>query len=259
MRALGNWAIREWGQLAYPTGLFWASFVGLLKSLAKASLRGKEITKQIYECAVMSLPVIAFSLGIVSLMSVLEFSWHMKVVLKQDALVPGFSLILTIREVAPVVTAMLLASRVGASISAEMGVMKITEQLDQLKLLAVSEVDYLLIPRWIGCIVANVTLTLISIAIAGIVTVFIAARWMGYQPAEFYNSLLLFTTGHDLEGALLKALCFGTLIPFVSASYGLRCAQGSQGVGDAATQAVARSSLLIIISDLLINSIWWMP
>lgn len=251
--------MREWNQLEYPALLFCSSFVGFVSSLTRREIRGREIIKQIYECAVMSIPVISFSLGIVSLMSVLEFSWHMRVVLRQDALVPAFSLVLTIREVAPVVTAMLLASRVGASIAAEIGVMKITEQLDQLKLLAVSEVDYLLVPRWLGCLVANVALTLISIGIAGVVTIFIGARWMGYQPGEFYNSLLLFTTGYDLAGALVKSLCFGTLIPFVSAGYGLRCALGSQGVGEAATQAVARSSLLIIIIDLFINSLWWMP
>jgi len=258
MNTLGKWAIKEWNQLCYPSQLLLMSASRLLFAVSGRKIRGKEIIKQIYDCAVLSAPIIVFSLAIVSLMSVLEFSWHMKVVLRQDALVPAFSLVLTVREVAPVVTAMLLSSRVGSSIAAEIGVMKITEQLDQLKLLAVSEVDYLLIPRWIGCLVASISLTLLSLGVAGFVTCFIGARWMGYQTGEFYNSLLLFTTGHDLEGTLVKSACFGTLIPFVSASYGLRCGQGSQGVGEAATQAVTRSSLLIIILDLFINSAWWM-
>ncbi|MFM8269481.1 MAG: MlaE family ABC transporter permease [Pseudomonadota bacterium] len=259
IETLGKWTIAQWMRMGDPFLLLSRSFWRLLGSIWGRSLRRNEILKQIYECAVLSIPVIAFSLSIVSLMSVLEFSWHMKIVLKQDALVPGFAMVLTIREVAPVVAAMLLAARVGASIAAEIGVMKNTEQLDQLKLLAVSEIDYLLIPRWVGCVVATSSLTLVSLLIAGWVTCFLGSKWMGYQPGEFFNSLFIFTKGYDLMGCMIKSLCFGTLIPFVSASYGLRCAQGSQGVGEAATQAVAKSTLLIIILDLLINSIWWMP
>ncbi|NBT57616.1 ABC transporter permease [bacterium] len=259
IRFLGAWGIRETLQIVNPVRLFAASAVRLVGSALKGEWRGQEILKQVFECLVMSAPIVLFSLSIVSLMSVLEFSWHMKVVLKQDALVPGFSMVLTVREVAPVVTAMLLASRIGASIAAEIGAMKITEQLDQLKLLAVSEVDYLLIPRWIGSVAANFSLTILSLFTAAMVSCWLGSHWMGYQPGEFYNTLLLFTKGHDLAGCLIKTIVFGTLIPFVSASYGFQCSQGSRGVGEAATQAVTRSSLMIIIWDLLINSLWWMP
>lgn len=259
IETFGKWILTEAAQILAPLKLLGMASSRLVSSSLQRTLRGREIIQQIYECAVLSGPVVIFALSIVSLMSVLEFSWHMKVVLKQDALVPGFSMVLTLREVAPVVVAMLLAARVGASIAAEIGVMKVTEQLDQLKLLAVSEVDYLLVPRWIGCIVASFGLTLISLLVAGAVTCLIGAQWMGYQAGEFFNSLFIFIRAHDLGGCLVKALCFGTLIPFVSASYGLRCAQGSQGVGQASTQAVARSTLMIIILDLFINSLWWMP
>lgn len=259
INVIGKWAIREVREVVFPFELLVLSFFRLIRGVLNTELRSREICLQIFECAIMSTPIILFCLSIVSLMSVLEFSWHMKVVLKQDALVPGFSMLLTVREVAPVVTAMLLASRVGASIAAELGAMKITEQLDQLKLLAVSQIDYLLIPRWIGSVVANFSLTLVSLLVSGLVTCLIGSHWMGYQVGEFFNSFLIFTKAHDLVGCLIKTVVFGTIIPFLSASYGLQCAQGSSGVGNAATQAVARSSLLIIIADLVINSIWWMP
>lgn len=221
--------------------------------------RRQEILKQVYEYAVLSVPIIAFSLSIVSLMSVLEFSWHMKVVLKHDSLVPGFSMVLMVREVAPVVTSMLLASRIGASIAAELGVMKITEQLDQLKLLSISKLEFLFIPRWCGCVVATLSLTLISLVTAIVVSCLLGSSWMGYQPLEFFNSLFLFTRGQDLMGSLVKAAIFGTVIPLVAFFYGLRTARGSYGVGQAATRSVVMGSLLIIMMDFLLNALFFMP
>ncbi|NDC26009.1 MAG: ABC transporter permease, partial [Proteobacteria bacterium] len=179
--------------LLSPIRLFATSCRVLVFSIVNIRLHGREITNQMFESAVLSLPIILFSLTIVSLMSILEFSWHMKLVLKQDALVPGFSMVLMVREVAPVVTAMLLTSRVGASIAAELGFMKVTEQLDQLKLLSVSEVEYLVIPRWVGCVFASITLTLASLVTSICVSTGIASRFMNYQPHEFFNTLFVFT------------------------------------------------------------------
>ncbi len=243
-----------WG----PIRLFCLALSELGSGMVHFSLRGGEIGRQTFEYGVLSVPIITLALSIVSLMSVLEFSWHMKIVLNQDALVPGFSMVLMLREVAPVVSSMLIASRVGASLAAEIGVMKVTEQLDQLKLLCVSEVEFLLVPRWIACLLTTLSLTLISLVTAVGVTSVFGAHSMGYQVHEFYNSLFIFSRFHDMLGCLLKAACFGTVIPFVSAFCGLDCRSGSRGVGEAATQAVVRSSLAIIILDFFINSFWWM-
>ena len=242
----------------YPFSLFGRTLVDVLSSALKKQWRVREMLKQSYECAVTSIPIILFSLSVVSVVSVLEFSWHMKLVMKQDALVPAFSMVLILREVAPVVVAMLLTSRVGASIAAELGFMRITDQLDQLKLLGVSEIEYLIIPRWIGSLVATLTLTLLALGITVVVSCFGGAPWMGYQPYEYFNSLFVFARPVDLMGCIVKAICFGTIIPFVAASCGLRCNSGSAGVGKAATQSVVRSTVLIIISDFIINSLIWM-
>lgn len=256
---IGKIAIAKGEEWKFPMVLFYQSFVALIRGLASGKVRVKEVVRQTYESSVLSVPIILFSMGVVSLMSVLEFSWHMKMVLRQDALVPGFSMVLMIREVAPVVTAMLLASRVGASIAAELGVMRITDQLEQLKLLAVSEIDFLLIPRWIACLVATMTSCLIALATFVVVSTLIGSRGMGYQAREFFNVLFIFTRGHDLFGSLLKTIIFGTVIPFVSSGYGLKCLGGSREVGKAATRAVVVSSLMIIILDFIINSLFWMP
>lgn len=223
----------------------------------KPKLRGGEILKQCYEGAVLSAPMVLFSISIVSLMGVLEFSWHMMRVMHEDALVPAFSLVLTIRELAPVVTAMLLASRLGAAIAAEIGIMKNSEQLDQLQLLGVSLVDFLILPRWIGCLLASLSLTLLGIVVAVLVSSQLASYGLGYQAQEFYNALFVLARGRDLAGALVKAVLFGTTIPFVAAASGLACKSGSRGIGQAATQAVVKSSLWIIILDFLVNSLLW--
>jgi len=255
IQKLGRSVLGKSNEWFDPFVLFGRSFFLLFKF----RMRWNEVLRQIFESAVMSIPIILFAMAVVSLMSIFEFSWHMKLVLRQDALVPGFSMVLMMREVVPVVTAMLLASRVGASIAAELGVMKITDQLEQLKLLAVSEIDFVLIPRWIGCLAATLTSTLIALATFVVVSCGIGAQWMGYQTREFFNVLFIFSSAHDLIGSLLKAVIFGTVIPFVSASFGLQCLGGSREVGKAATRAVVSSSLLIIILDFFINSLFWMP
>jgi|688.fasta_scaffold75718_3 phospholipid/cholesterol/gamma-HCH transport system permease protein len=253
----GRIAIKSVEVVLEPVEMLLRSVHSILNGLASGKLRIREIVSQMFESAVLSLPVIVFSLTVVSMMSVLEFSWHMKVVLRQDALVPGFSFVLMVREVAPVVTSMLLASRMGASIAAELAFMKITDQLDQLKLLSVSEIDYLVVPRWFGCVFATVVLTLISLATAVIVSAGIASRFMGYQPNEFFNSMFVFTRGLDFWGGIGKALCFGTIIPLVSATKGFNCKGGSRGVGKAATDAVVQSCLWIIIADFILSYFIW--
>lgn len=253
----GKIAIRGFGAVIGPIEMFGKSGQSVLSGVFRGKLRGREIIEQLYESAVLSLPVIVFSLAVVSMMSVLEFSWHMKVVLRQDALVPGFSFVLMVREVAPVVTSMLLASRMGASIAAELAFMKVTDQLDQLKLLSVSEIDYLVVPRWLGCLFATVVLTLISLSTSVLVSAGIASRFMGYQPNEFFNSMFVFTKSVDFWGGMGKAFCFGTIIPLVSATKGLSCSGGSRGVGKAATDAVVQSCLWIIIADFILSYFIW--
>ena len=119
-----------------------------------------------YTFAVQSVPVLALSISFLALILVVEFAFHMKLVLKQQSLVPAFSTQLLFRELGPVVTCLLLGSRIGASMAAEIATMKGTDQLDALRSFGVDPIRYLILPRSLGCLFSTVTLTWIAMAVA---------------------------------------------------------------------------------------------
>ncbi len=210
-----------------------------------------------YLLGVQSVPIIFVSLGFVGLMMILELAFHMRLVLKHDALVPAFSAVLMVRELGPVITCLLLTSRIGAGIAAEIGSMKVTEQLDALKMLSIDFIDYLVIPRWIGAVFSACTLTVLSIAVALFGGAFLATQKLGTSPGEYLNTVFFFVKFSDVVRCLIKAAIFGTLIPFIAAYQGFTCGTGSAAVGEAATQAVVRTSLSIIIADFILTYLFY--
>jgi phospholipid/cholesterol/gamma-HCH transport system permease protein len=237
-------------------GILWLwleSIWAVVRQISTIRFRFRETMDQCYYIGVQSLPVIAFSLTFLSLMVVTEFSFHMKLVLRQDSLVPSFSTVLMVRELGPTVAALLLTSRVGAGIAAEIGTMRVTEQLDTLRLIAVDPIEYLAVPRWLACVFASVTLTLVSLGVAVVGGAFLASARLGYTHGEFLNTMFTFTRLSDFTACLIKAAVFGTIIPMVAVHHGFHCRPGSRGVGDAATAAVVQGSVLVITADFIVT------
>ncbi len=230
-------------------------FTALVRQIFFFRFRFRETIDQIYFIGVQSLPVVAFSLTFIALMMILEFSFHMKMVLQQDSLVPAFSTLLMLRELGPVVTCLLLTSRIGAGIGAELGSMKVSEQLDALQLLSLDPIDYLVVPRWVACVISCVCLSVIAVAIAILGGAWIASVKLGYSPSEFFNTMFVFARFKDGTACLIKAAVFGTILPIVASFHGFRCRPGSEGVGNAATSAVVQGSILIIIADFVVTYI----
>ncbi len=219
--------------------------------------RFHQTTEQLFFVGVESVGVVVFSLGFVSLMLILEFSFHMKMVLRQDTLVPAFSTLLMVRELGPVVTALLLSSRVGAAFAAEIGVMKNTDQLDALELLGLNVFGFVVLPRCLASVVACVCLTVIAVATACVGGAWIAAAKLGYGSGEFFNTMFAFMRPIDAASSLVKAAVFGAMFSLISCFYGLRCKPGSQGIGGAATLAVVTSSVWIILADFVVTYLFY--
>lgn len=233
--------------------MFLETFVVLPEFLLKMKRRMPLLVTEVYKVAVESLPVIALCLTFVGIMLILEFSFHMKLVLGQDELVPAFSTVLLLREIGPVVTCLLLSSRVGAGIAAEVGLMALTEQIDALKTLSIHPVEYLVLPKWIATSFAAVSLSIISIGVAIVGSASLASLSLSYTMGEFFNTMFTFAKFYDLTSCCIKAFVFGTIIPMVSCFQGFYCKKGSDGVGRAATRSVVMSSLLIIIFDFVLT------
>lgn len=157
------------------------------------------------------------------------------------------------RELAPVLTAVVLAGRVGSAFAAEIGTMRVTEQIDALQMLRSDPVDYLVIPRVIACALMLPLLNVLAL-IAGMLGGFIVATTIyNIPPAVFLNSARNFMNTWDLASSMIKALIFGVLIAVIGASWGLTTTGGAKGVGQSTTTAVVTSLLAIFIANFFLS------
>jgi phospholipid/cholesterol/gamma-HCH transport system permease protein len=157
------------------------------------------------------------------------------------------------RELAPVLTAVILAGRVGSAFAAELGTMRVTEQIDALYMLKTDPIDYLVIPRVIACCLMLPILTLLSLIVGLAAGMFISNNLYGISNKVFLDSAQNFLTTWDLCSAPLKGLFFGALIAVIGSSWGLTTTGGAKGVGQSTTTAVVTSLLAIFISNFFLS------
>lgn len=157
------------------------------------------------------------------------------------------------RELAPLLTAGILTGRVGSAFAAEIGTMRVTEQVDALYMLRSDPIDYLVIPRVIACCLMLPVLTLFSYVAAMLGAVLVADGLFNITAKVFLDSAQTYTTVWDLTSALLKAFFFGALIAIIGSSWGLTTTGGAKGVGQSTTTAVVTSLLAIVIADFFLT------
>ncbi len=215
--------------------------------------RISDIFRQIQFVAWESAPIVLLSLSFAAVVTIIEASYHMKLVVKNDSLVPGFSALLIMRELGAVVTALLITSRVGAGLAAEVGSMKVTEQIDALKMLGIDPVRFLVVPRFVACVVSGFLLTIIANMVCLYCAMLVSEVKLGYSFGSFLMSMRAFVHFQDLVFASIKGTCFGAIIPVVSCFYGFRCQAGAEGVGIATTKSVVTASVAIIFTDFVLT------
>ena len=157
------------------------------------------------------------------------------------------------RELAPVLTAVVLAGRVGSAFAAEIGTMKVSEQIDALYILKTDPVDYLVIPRVVACCIMLPLLTIVSIVAGMLGGLLIANSIFGMPVRIFLDSARNFLNAWDICSAPIKAVCFGALIAIIGCSWGLTTTGGAKGVGQSTTTAVVTSLLAIFISNFFLS------
>jgi len=158
-------------------------------------------------------------------------------------------------ELGPVLTALVVGGRVGAAIAAELGSMKVTEQIDALRAMGINPVRFLIIPRVIAATVMLPVMTVFADAIAVFGGFVVSVVTIGVGPSTYINSLKDFFYLKDLASGLLKAVCFGNIIGTMGCFYGFRTEGGAEGVGTATTRAVVASCVLVLIVDYLLASV----
>lgn len=156
-------------------------------------------------------------------------------------------------ELGPVLTALMVAGRVGAAMAAEIGTMKVTEQIDALRTLATHPVDYLVVPRLLASYTALPLLTAESIVIGILSAYILGAFYLNIDPAYLYYNMLKYTGTVDVFVGLIKAFIFGGIIAIVGCYKGMNCGEGAEGVGKATTDAVVYASITILISNFFLT------
>jgi len=216
--------------------------------------RREVLVPAFYQIGVMSLPVVALTGLFIGMVLAVQSYAQFKALGLQTRLGSVINLSL-VRELGPVLAATMLAGRVGSAMAAELGTMRVTEQIDALESMGANPLYYLVVPRFLGCLVLIPSLT-------------VMADFMGVLGGYFYSHVLLgidyhhywvnsreYVDAFDFLMGIFKSLFFGAAIALVSCHHGFHCDHGAEGVGRAATNAFVHSFVLILVLDLFLG-IW---
>ncbi|MGI8820381.1 MAG: MlaE family ABC transporter permease [Chthoniobacterales bacterium] len=157
------------------------------------------------------------------------------------------------RELGPVLTALMVTGRVGASMSAEIGTMKVTEQIDALRALAVHPIDYLVVPRTLAMLVSMPLLVAECMGVGILAGYLVAIGLLDVNGPYYMANMVRWTQLRDIVMALSKAFCFAVLIVFIACHKGLTTREGAVGVGKATTEAVVNASLAVLIFNFFLT------
>ncbi len=157
------------------------------------------------------------------------------------------------RELAPVLTAVVIAGRVGSAFAAEIGTMRVTEQIDALYILKTDPIDYLVLPRVIACCLMLPILTFLSLIVGLLGGLLIANSLFDIAPVVFIDSIQNFLEVWDLWTAIVKSLVFGALVAIIGCSWGMTTTGGAKGVGQSTTTAVVTALLAIFITNFFLS------
>ncbi len=248
----GNYSVRF---AEYLGGAF-SLFIQTLFWIAVPPFKAKHIYEQMTKIGVDSLPISTLTSFFIGVVLAFQSAYQMK---KVGALmyIPSLVSVSMAREIGPVITALVVAGRVGASIAAELGSMKVTEQIDALEALATNPVKYLVAPRFLALFTMLPLLTVY----ADIVGIFggycVSVYKLGLSHTLYlkmsFDPLVL----KDIFTGLFKTLIFASIICIISCFEGMKVSGGAEGVGAATTKAVVTSFILIIASDALFTMIFY--
>lgn len=234
------------------TGRMTMLFMDTVKKLKEAD--GKETLRQMALLGADSLPIVLMTIlctGMVfSVQTAKEF-----VRFGAASSVGGIVAIAMARELVPVLTGVVVAGRIGAAIAAEIGTMKVTEQIDALRVMAANPVSYLVVPRFIAVVLMMPVLIVFANMIGNIGGWVVAHYYAGISTFTYENSIRTLAETYDMVGGMIKGAVFGAIIAIVGCHKGLNAPNGAEGVGLATTESVVLSIILIFITNYFLSVI----
>jgi len=226
---------------------------GIVRGLQRKGARNRgEVWRQLYSIGNRSLLFIVVTLGFIGMVMTYQACLQLGRVTGDYSQVGSQFLRLIVSDFGPTLTGLMLATRVGAGIAAEIGSMKVTEQIDALRMSGVLPIDYLIVPRFVASIVMTLMLSILGGVVMWRAGGLTAEYSFNVNPNTFYD--LSFVRFRHVAMFVVKALAYGAAIPVVAGFCGLRARGSSEGVGWATTAAVIGSSFAVIVLDFIISA-----
>jgi phospholipid/cholesterol/gamma-HCH transport system permease protein len=221
-------------------------------SLLKWRVAGRDLLYQVYFIGVKSQSVVLITGAFTGMVLGAQtyFQFHK---VKMDTATLAVVSVAMCSELGPVLTALMVAGRVGAAMAAEIGTMRVTEQIDALRTLATHPVDYLVMPRLIAAHIVLPLLMAESITIGILAGYFVGVHLFGIDATYSWTNMLKYTHDADVVIGLTKAFIYGGIIALIGCYKGMTCGLGAEGVGRATTEAVVYSSITILISNFFLT------
>ena len=248
--ALGRQVLAFFQYFGELTLLHWDTWRGLLRG----HLDVRETLKQMAEVGIGSLPIAVLTLAFAGMTLAYQIA-HTAQRYGIGNLVGYGVAESVVRELGPVLVAIVVAARSGSAMAAELGTMKVTEQIDALRAMAVSPVDYLVLPRFVAAIVLVPSLAFVGDAV-GVLGGYVIAVVSPYMnEMQYFPSIAGNTEVWTVIAGLLKAVAFGVVIALVGCHQGIRCRMASEEVGRATTRSVVYAIVLIYAVDMALTAI----
>jgi phospholipid/cholesterol/gamma-HCH transport system permease protein len=247
---IGRWIIKSVTDL----GGLAMMLLRLTGALPRIFTSGRLVLQQMLAMGVRSLPLVILTSAFTGAVSAWQAAYQFQnyVPMRYLGTAVGKAVVI---ELAPVLTALVVAGRVGASIAAEVGTMRVTEQIDALEVMGIDPARYLIMPRVVSGVIMMPILVMFANVIAILGALIVAVTMVHLSTETFLNGLRMFLTMSDVMAGLTKAAIFGFIISLIGCFYGFNAQGGAEGVGRATTGAVVTASVLILISDYFVATV----
>lgn len=247
-RIFGNLFSGFFVHIGQVAGLAGETFASILTGRIRWKLVLHQIAEMGYRSQLVVIVTGAFTGAVFTAQAYFQFAS-----LNMETAVGPVVTISLFRELGPVLTGLMVAGRVGAAMSAEIGTMKVTQQIDALRALAVHPVDYLVVPRAVAMFISMPLLVVECVACGALAAYYVAVYILNIEAVYYLANLQKFTDIYDLLMALIKGFVFGIIIVFISCREGLQARDGAVGVGRATTESVVICSLCILIANFFLT------
>ncbi len=244
LHAIGAWFMA----LAFDVGGMTMITAKILRSLIPPRLDGPETWLNLHRVGVKSFPIVVVTAAFTGAIMVIQSGLYIEQYGAYGLLGwgAGFTVL---REIGPVMIGLMFSGRVGANNTAELGTMKVTEQIDALRALAINPINYLVVPRFVAMVVMLFLLVVVGDLTALIGGAITSEYLLGVDMELFYHSLVTYVELFDFLTGLVKGFAFGVAIAIISCHFGLNVRGGAVGVGRAVNNSVVASAIAIFVLD----------